>query len=165
MKYLQSKQWRQQNNTRLVFVVNFQQISQLVLMFLLLTLNTCNCGSFQILIKCMIQFVTFHMNPKSTNVTLGCIISIFDMSVASFTGETYIRIWRNTHLVTNLIGNWLMKTVTVASYWCAMRIHEFPCGLGIGSMEKSSNMIYKDNKLLKTKNTNLNITYVSQKIK
>ena len=58
-----------------------------------------------------------------------------------------------------------MKTVTVASYWYAMRIHEFPCGLGIGSMEKSSNMIYKDNKLLKTKNTNLNITYVSQKIK
>ena len=43
-----------------------------------------------------------------------------------------------------------MRTVTVASYWCAMRIHEFPCGLGIGSMEKSSNMIYKDNKLLKT---------------
>ena len=68
-------------------------------------------------------------------------------------------------LVSNLIGNWLMKTVTVACYWCAMRIHVFPCRLGIDSMEKSSNMIYKDNKLLKTKNTNLNITYVSQKIK
>ena len=34
----------------------------------------------------------FHLNPKLTYVTLGCTISIFDISITYFTGECYIRI-------------------------------------------------------------------------
>ena len=53
--------------------------------------------------------VTFHMNPKFTNVTLGCTICIFDVSITYFTGENRIRIWLNTHLVSMLIGIWLYE--------------------------------------------------------
>ena len=41
----------------------------------------------------VIQIITFQMNPKLTNVTLGCTIFIFDVSIIYFTAQNYIRIW------------------------------------------------------------------------
>ena len=73
------------------------------------------------------------MNPKLTYVTLGCTISIIDISITYFKGESYIRILRNTHLVSMLIRDLLMKIVTivkVSCWWYAMRIYVFPSGLG-----------------------------------
>ena len=51
---------------------------------------------------------------------LDCIMSICNVSITYFTGDNYIRIWRNTYLVSMLKGNLLIKTVTVVgvSYWC-----------------------------------------------
>ena len=44
-----------------------------------------------------------------------------------------------------------------------MRPYIFPCGLGIESMKNSSDMIYKDNKLLKTqKSKSLYNTYTTK---
>ena len=59
--------------------------------------------SFKIYKVNVTQSVTFHMIPKFTNVTLGCNICIFDVSITYFTGENLIRIWRNTHLASMLI--------------------------------------------------------------
>ena len=48
--------------------------------------------------------IKFHINPKLTNVKLGCTILIFDISITYFTGENYIRLWRNKRLLSILIG-------------------------------------------------------------
>ena len=47
----------------------------------------------------VIQFITFHMNLKLTNVTLGFTIFTFDVSISDFAGEDYIRILKTTFSV------------------------------------------------------------------
>ena len=58
------------------------------------------------------------MNPKLANVTLGCIICIFGVSITYFIGENRIRIWRNTYLVSILIGIWLYENSSCKLLLC-----------------------------------------------
>ena len=56
------------------------------------------------------------MNPKLTYVTLGCTMSIFDISITYFTGERFA--YENSYCCKcKFLG-------------CAMKIYVFPCGLG-----------------------------------
>ena len=111
--------------------------------------------SLKIFIINMIQILTFYMDAKLTNVilTLGCAlsISIFYIGATYFTWESYIRIWRNTHLLSILIEDLLMLCVKLLG--CAMIIYAFPCGLG-SYIDRYKKLIkydipYEDNKLLK----------------
>ena len=44
----------------------------------------------------MVQFITIYMNPKLTNITLNCVVCMFNVNDIDFTGKNYTRIGRNT---------------------------------------------------------------------
>ena len=66
----------------------------------------------KVLIINVIQFITFNVNPKLTDVTLNCIVFVINVNITDFAGENYIRIERNTHQ-SYTDRNLVFKIVTV----------------------------------------------------
>ena len=70
----------------------------------------------------MTQIITFYMDPKLTYVTMGCTISIFDISITYFTEKRYIANRRFSYA-----SSYCCKCKLLG---CAMGIYVLSCGLG-----------------------------------
>ena len=66
----------------------------------------------KVLIINVIEFITFNMNSKLTDVTLNCAVFVINAIITNFAGENYVRIGRNTHQ-SYTDRNLVFKIVTV----------------------------------------------------
>ena len=53
--------------------------------------------SLKVLITNVVQFITFNVNLKLTDVTLNCTLFVCNVNITDFAGEDYIRIGRKTN--------------------------------------------------------------------
>ena len=66
----------------------------------------------KVLIINVIEFITFNMYPKLTDVILNCTVFVINVNITDFAGEKYIRTGRNTHQ-SYTDRNLVFKLVTV----------------------------------------------------
>ena len=52
--------------------------------------------SLKVLITNVVQFITFNVNTKLTDVTLNCSVFVINANITDFAEKNYITIGRNT---------------------------------------------------------------------